>query len=99
VARRRRGAIGVKTQRLRGSVAREPTKRQREALAAYVEGGGSITYVAGALGIRPGLAVYQLRTCRRSHSGRSPNRESPSSALIRVVHSLIFHDRQGEAEF
>ena len=48
----------------RGSVAREATKRQRETLASYVEGGGSIAYAAARLGIKPSTAKRHLADLR-----------------------------------
>jgi predicted ArsR family transcriptional regulator len=40
------------------------TARQREVLAAYVEGGGSVAEAAHALGIRPSTAKRHLADLR-----------------------------------
>jgi CubicO group peptidase (beta-lactamase class C family)/DNA-binding CsgD family transcriptional regulator len=70
----------VRAQKLRGSLLREATKRQREALAAFVEGGGSISRAAASLGIRPSTvkrhladlrAKFGLTTVELIYSGRA----------------------------
>jgi transposase-like protein len=59
-----RRTICVKEQRLRSSLAREATPRQAQALAAYVEAGGSVADAAALVGIRPGTVRRHLADLR-----------------------------------
>ena len=64
MARRRRQAIGVRDQHLRGSVSRPPTARQMDVLAAYVTAGGSVPDAAALVGIQPSTAKRHLADLR-----------------------------------
>ena len=54
----------MKNQKLRGSLARGATQRQVDALAAYVEAGGSVSDAAALVGIRPGTVKRHLADLR-----------------------------------
>jgi predicted ArsR family transcriptional regulator len=54
----------VRARRLRRSLLWEATKRQREALAAFVENGGSILRAASSLGIQPSTVKRHLADLR-----------------------------------
>ena len=60
----RRGAIRVTDHKLRGSFGRGATQRQVDALAAYVEAGGSVSEAAALVGIRPGTVKRHLADLR-----------------------------------
>jgi predicted ArsR family transcriptional regulator len=49
---------------LRGSLARTPTARQMDVLAAYVTAGGSVQEAAELVGIRPSTAKRHLADLR-----------------------------------
>jgi hypothetical protein len=54
----------VKDQKLRGALGRGATRRQVDALAAYVEAGGSVSDAAALVGIRPGTVKRHLADLR-----------------------------------
>ena len=54
----------MKEQKLRGAIGRGPTQRQVDALAAYVEAGGSVSDAAALVGIRPGTVKRHLADLR-----------------------------------
>jgi DNA-binding NarL/FixJ family response regulator len=64
MARGYAGAVSMKDQRLRGSLSRQATSRQLDALAAFVECGGSIARAAASLGIRPSTLKRHLADLR-----------------------------------
>ena len=68
MAGRRRGPIGMTDQRLRGSFSGGATQRQREALAAFVTSGGSVSAAAALLGIRPSTMKRHLADLRLRHN-------------------------------
>ena len=70
MGRRGNGAIGVRDQKLRGSFPREATRRQAQALAAFVEAGGSVADAAALVGIRPSTVKRHLADLR-ARSGLS----------------------------
>jgi predicted ArsR family transcriptional regulator len=49
---------------LRGALARTPTSRQVDVLAAFVAAGGSVPHAAEAVGIRPSTAKRHLADLR-----------------------------------
>jgi DNA-binding MarR family transcriptional regulator len=49
---------------LRGALAHGATQRQIDALAAYVEAGGSVSDAAALVGIRPGTVKRHLADLR-----------------------------------
>jgi hypothetical protein len=51
-------------QKLRGSLSGAGTRRQADALAAYVEAGGSVSDAATLMGIRPGTVKRHLADLR-----------------------------------
>jgi len=63
-------AIGMKVQRLRGSLSPGATPRQVDVLAAYVAAGGSVADAAAIVGIRPSTAKRHLADLR-ARSGLS----------------------------
>ena len=56
--------IGMKGQKLRGSLPQVATHRQLDVLAAFVECGGSIPRAAAKLGIRPSTVKRHLADLR-----------------------------------
>lgn len=63
-ARRLCGAIGMRDGYLRGALPRQATRRQMDALAAFVAAGGSIQFAAVLLGIRPNTVKRHLADLR-----------------------------------
>lgn len=57
-------AAGMKDGYLRGALSRQPTQRQLEVLAAFVEAGGSVSRASALLGIRPSTAKRHLADLR-----------------------------------
>ena len=57
-------AIGLTNRKLRGALSGEATRRQADALAAYVEAGGSVADAAALVGIRPGTVKRHLADLR-----------------------------------
>jgi predicted ArsR family transcriptional regulator len=68
VGRRGNDAIGVRDQKLRGSLSREATRREAQALAAFVEAGGSVADAAALVGIRPSTVKRHLADLRARSS-------------------------------
>ena len=61
---RRGEAAGVRDGYLRGSLARPPTQRQMDVLAAFVAAGGSVQDAADLIGIRPSTVKRHLADLR-----------------------------------
>src|SRR4051794_35245304 len=55
---------GMRDRRLRGAPPPGATKRQRDALGAYVSAGGSVAAAAALMGVRPSTAKRHLADLR-----------------------------------
>jgi len=63
-------AAGVKDRYLRGALARTPTARQVDVLAAFVAAGGSFADAAARVCVRPSPRSDISRTCERAQDSQ-----------------------------
>ncbi len=91
MARGGSGAIGMRGETLRGSLAGGPTKPQMEALTAYVAAGGSVQDAAELVGIR-------LSTVKRHLADLCARSGSTTEQLIYTGRARLAHGSEPRAQ-